>query len=732
MAPLSLPESTLLKDRGYTVDHKDAYSALAGQVPRHSRSFSNIQYNTYRHQHAFNDTYFAHTVDPPPMPTAAAVPGSYIMDKDAASIPQTPPSSGKPNDASWFKDERPPPMPGSDSKYSSYTVAARGSEHRRVRGQRRKTDCSDEIQASVRRPSTSHSSSPSSRKVTYSQYPDFETITDPFAKRDKIPRKSIKPLFSDAPSANESNSKPPNPDDMSGTTSSSPTLQPPLVSQLPAEQGQLNGVPAKHAQYPNSMSIALRKQQPPAAEPIQMEPLDTSLPGSPAPSMPRKAGDARSSRTGQSVVPAGTIPLSPLSQTSQPPPSARTADSYYLRNESLFPRALDVKTTEGSAMIRPFSGHHLNSPRLDIDMDKVETLYARSSVIFEKNKQRREARSRVDSAVAEPDSLDFTAAVRNKGKSGLGGMASDHASSPLSRADSRAKKHATADKRRSYEYNSVDDDIYDLEGHHEGEDYIPFDQVLIPTAFKRLRAAIEDPNFEIDEETYRRFKLSERWYAREVHAQMERTFAIGTFGESKDRGRIDRKDHSENSTEAPPQDDPSTIYSAVHRNDRLANATRSDSEQDIPMSSINQPTRKRTSSRRRSQRSGTSSNGSHRRYPIPAQEVPQVPQVFSPRSKQRPARGHSLARRETHDLDDRTGYVPPQLQTAQARQDSLNYTRNRDDVAALRGQADLSSHVRRAAPIHHHDAHTGRRSERKDSQQQPEQQSSGCCGCTIM
>ncbi|KAJ2858237.1 hypothetical protein GGI22_003350, partial [Coemansia erecta] len=296
------------------------------------------------------------------------------MDKYAAISPQTPPSPGShPNDASWFKDQRPPPMPGSDSKYSSYTVAARGSEHRRVRGQRRRTDCSDELQASIRRPSSSHSSS---HKITYSQYPDFETIADPFAKRDKIPRKSIKPVLSDT---SGSDTKPPNPDDRSGTASSSPTLQPPPVPQMPAEQGanaaakmdarshgnskensriplvlaqQRSGVPAKHAQYPSSMSIALRKQQIYAAEPVQMESLESPLPGSPAPSVPRQPND---SHTGQAVVPTGNIPPSPLSQASQPPLIAsRDVDVHSSRKESLPPHSLDVNTTAtGPALIRP-------------------------------------------------------------------------------------------------------------------------------------------------------------------------------------------------------------------------------------------------------------------------------------------------------------------------------------------------------------------------------------------
>ncbi|KAJ1800819.1 hypothetical protein LPJ59_000791 [Coemansia sp. RSA 2399] len=740
-----LHESTFLNSGGHAVDSEIAYTAPSDHIPRHSRSHSNIQYSTtYQRQHAFNDTYFARTADPPPMP--AAVSGSYIMDKYAAISPQTPPSPGDhPNDTSWFKDQRPPPMPGSDSKYSAYTVAARGSEHRRVRGQRRRTDCSDELQASIRRPSSSHSSSLTSRKVTYSQYPDFETITDPFAKRDKIPQKSIKPVLSNT---SGSDTKPPNPDDRSGTASSSPTLQPPPVPQMFAEQGanaaakmaakshgnskensrlllglaqQRNGVPAKHTHHPSSMSIALRKQQAYAAEPVQMESLDSSLPGSPAPSVPRQPND---SHADQAVVPTGNIPPSPLSQASQPPLSAsRAVDMHSSRKESLPPHLLDVDTAvAGPALIRPFSGQHLNSPRLDIDMDKVETLYARSSVIFEKNKQRREARSRVDSAVAEPDSSAYAASAR-KGRYGLLGATSNDRASSLSQTNTSANKHIIADNRYNDEYDN--DDIDNLEGHHEGDDYIPFDQVLIPTAFKRLRAAIDDPEFEIDEETYRRFKLSERWYAREVHAQMERTYAIGTFGESKDRGRASRKDHSGGNAELYPRADPSDIDPAVYRNHRLVDDTGDGMYQDIPMAPISPPERKRTSSRRRSQRSAAgSSSGTHRRYPVPAEDVPQMPQAVSPRAHHRPVRGNGLVRKETYSRDADSAYVPPQLQT-DMRQDSLNY------AAALSGQTGTSSHMRRGAPIHHQ-AHAIRRSERMDPQQPPEQKSSGCCGCTIM
>ncbi|KAJ2511949.1 hypothetical protein H4217_007134 [Coemansia sp. RSA 1939] len=767
----TLPESTLLKGRDYTVDSEDpAAEPSVYAASRHSRSHSSTHYRTFREQEDFNDTYFAHTDDTPPMPPVNL--SAYRMDQSTGIPLQTPPSSSKPEDTTvWLKDERPPAMPGfDDSRYASYTVSERReSGQRRTRGQRRRTDCSDEIQANIRRPSTSHSLSPSSRKVTYSQYPDFETIADPFAKRDKIPRKSVKPLFSDAASAQGSDRRPssPSPDDRSGTALSSQPqprhMQLPHADQnTPAagkstvrdEKGKENSGPlsntqlglaqqrsnalAKHAQYPNTMSIALRKQHAAPAEriqePVQMEPVESALPGSPASVASKQPSSARSARQGQPpATPPETLPLSPSSQSSQPPQSTHTADSYPARNESLSPRSLDISTAAGPpALIRPFSGQHLNSPRLDIDMDKVETLYVRSSLIFEKNKQKREARSRLDSAVAEADGTGSSNANRTGSSRGLGVMTSGtttgHAAHPSSQTETKMKPNS------NHGSNDDDDDGDGVVSHKNDEDYIPFEQVLIPTVFKRLRAAVEDPNFEIDEETYRRFKLSERWYAREEHAQMEIAFTAGTFGESKDRGHAVRKDHSEPPAETAPQEDSAATDPDPHFGSQLASNEADEVAHDtIPLAPIaSPPARKRTASRKRSQRSTTASSthGSQRRYPVSAEDVPQMPGVVSPRSGRR------------HLGDTEAVYIPPQLKS-DMRHDSLRYTRSRHDAAAaaaaLGGQHNPSaSHMPRGASIRHH-TQSGTRSERKASSQQqnnaqplPEQKSSGCCGCTIM
>ncbi|KAJ2641221.1 hypothetical protein GGH99_008958, partial [Coemansia sp. RSA 1285] len=225
--------------------------------------------------------------------------------------------------------------------------------------------------------------------------------------------------------------------------------------------------------------------------------------------------------------------------------------------------------------------------------------------------------------------------------------------------------------------------------------------------------------------------LSERWYAREEHAQMEIAFTAGTFGESKDRGHAVRKDHSGLPAETVPQKDPAVTDPDPHFGSQLASNEADEVAHDaIPLAPIaSPPARKRTTSRRRSQRSTTASSthGSQRRYPIPAEDVPQMPDVVSPRSGRR------------HLGDTEAMYIPPQLKS-DMRHDSLRYTRSRHDAAAaLGGQHDPSaSHMPRGASIRHH-TQPGTRSERKASSQQQnnaqppsEQRSSGCCGCTIM
>ncbi|KAJ1897279.1 hypothetical protein LPJ66_003471 [Kickxella alabastrina] len=281
----------------------------------------------------------------------------------------------------------------------------------RARAQRRKTGGLGDI-GHQRRPSTAHGS-PASKKVMYSQYPDFENITDPFAKRDKIPRKH-RPSVADESAA-------------------------PFVGTVVAQTEHLGGgglgLPAEQ--------LGIRVVE---MESLQMEPLDSPMPESPNPESPN---------------PESPNPESPVT------PSAR-------------PQGLRWPTIPSAPSARPASparaplGTHTSSPRMCIDMNKVDTLYMRQSLIFENNKHR---------APLTP---------------------------PIEDAD---------------------------------DAHIPFEQVLIPTAFKRLRAALEDPNFEIDEETYRRFKLSERWYVREERMQMEMAFSPATLGGSKPRVRAVQKEH---------------------------------------------------------------------------------------------------------------------------------------------------------------------------------------------
>ncbi|KAJ2491544.1 hypothetical protein IWW37_002216 [Coemansia sp. RSA 2050] len=468
----------------------------------------------------------------------------------------------------------------SDSKYSSQTVASRAGDQRRARQQRRKTDGSDEI-LSVRRPSTSHASSPP-RKVAYSQYPDFENITDPFAKRDKIPQKSERPFLLDVVAAPAAVSPPaPEPEvvpkAVSGKNKRGGAKEEALytAAQAPVrshsqqhknigdgaprsttkQSGQAVAVPSEacsggpspetpidaQAKAPTPLrtrdKIPRHKIQPePSQEPsarqlageslsapLRKESLGSSSTKLPVtPTKPRAATGSSTSRSmGRSLLISSLVsPVSPIHPAS-------TGNRLRIPGTGSVPRAppplypVDSEASVLSAPVRPFSGH-LSSPRLQIDMDKVETLYERRSVIFEKNRSR--TRDRSDSTASSP----------------LGSQAR----SPLSAAGAGlpAMAEETDDAKDSEHAEEADD--------HESEHIIPFDQVLIPTAFKRLRKALEDPSFEIDEETYRRFKLSERWYSREEQMQMERAFTSGTFGESKKRSRIIQKRLSELSADS--------------------------------------------------------------------------------------------------------------------------------------------------------------------------------------
>ncbi|KAJ2006879.1 hypothetical protein H4R26_001111 [Coemansia thaxteri] len=464
-------------------------------------------------------------------------------------------------------------MPRSDSKYNNQTVAVRAAgDQRRARQQRRKTDGSEEIQ-SMRRPSTSHAASPP-RKVAYSQYPDFESITDPFAKRDKIPQKSKNPVVLDAAvipgvaavpfsaedlvagsnrhNGNTHTSKAKSSKDLaqfsSGGSSGRSRLAPRAMLSTPPDSASISAsisapisatalattgpdsaladpqvdVPTplkvrdKIPRYANQSTIPASQQRAAGGEP-RLARMDSATGPTPAvgpetPTRPRAANNGPPRSMGKALL-ISTL-VSPVSPTLLPRERSR--------HQTREPHSADSEMSNLTSPGRPFSGHK-SSPRLLIDMDKVDTLYARRSVIFEKNKSKREQLEGA-TAVSPTDAHSRLAA------SGIG-----------------AGSLGTLDESEDPKDGDDPDDIEDKESEH----YIPFDQVLIPTAFKRLRKALEDPSYDIDEETYRRFKLSERWYSREERVQMERAFNKGTFGESKKRSRIIQKRLSElSSTES--------------------------------------------------------------------------------------------------------------------------------------------------------------------------------------
>ncbi|KAJ1678940.1 hypothetical protein EV182_003045, partial [Spiromyces aspiralis] len=77
----------------------------------------------------------------------------------------------------------------------------------------------------------------------------------------------------------------------------------------------------------------------------------------------------------------------------------------------------------------------------------------------------------------------------------------------------------------------------DNDGDGDDNEYIPFDQVLIPTAFKRIHARLQDP-FEretIDETTLRRYELSKKWYAREEKLKLQSTIKHAALGSTPTR-----------------------------------------------------------------------------------------------------------------------------------------------------------------------------------------------------
>ncbi|KAJ2706056.1 hypothetical protein FB645_001919 [Coemansia sp. IMI 203386] len=497
---------------------------------RHSRSFSNIDY-----VHQTEEAEMAG----PQTPVSAA--------GREASMQQYTPNNARGRQM----------MPNSDSKYSSQTISARADNEKRLRAQRRKTDGSDEIQ-SLRRPSTSHGSS-TMRKPTYSQYPDFENIKDPFAKRDKIPRKHRQPL----PIGND-------PDAASAadtaraldTEADKASAHASVAAVDHARKDSQEGVPTplkKRDKIPrHAVNLSQQRQQPPLpsqlisppatarapVETLQMEPMDSPFPDSPV----TPASQMPSVRSIDRSLIAETL-ISPVSLES--PPSANN-----LRSQSSAPvsRNTNITAPVRTASLQPVNTNlaaamtpvgtlspRTNSPRMHIDMDKVETLYARQSMIFERNKQLRDSKMFSSSSSGSSNSRSFESQAAS-------GKAKEQPPSGLRSMSGISEEHENDQTRGSGQNldNNVNDNGNDDNDDDDDDDqHIPFDQVLIPTAFKRLRGLLEDPSFEIDDETYRRFKLSERWYAREERLQVEMAFNMGTFGESKRRERTVQKRPSE-------------------------------------------------------------------------------------------------------------------------------------------------------------------------------------------
>ncbi|KAJ2901121.1 hypothetical protein IWW38_000086 [Coemansia aciculifera] len=592
----------------------------------------------------------------------------------------------------------------SDSKYSSQTVASRSGDQRRSRQMRRKTDCSDEIQ-SMRRPSTSHASSPP-RKIAYSQYPDFESITDPFAKRDKIPQKSERPFLLDAAAAsatvtrtvrskeddphsalahsrsqhrqNSESSKP-----LNGTAKQ--TIQ--AVAAL-SETSSGDHDPEPQTKVPTPLktrdkiprqTVQQRAEEPQPA-PLRMESMG-STPGGflVTPTKPRPAATSTGAprSMGKSLLISSLVsPVSPAYPTATDN-GLRSSGSGTVSRMPLAQFSSDAtEMTALSTPVRPFSGHK-SSPRLKIDMDKVDTLYARRSVIFEKNKSK--VRERAESTIASPLSQQ---ACLPASTAGFGLM-------------------AMVDEAKDGEYAEDTDD-------QEGEHHIPFDQVLIPTAFKRLRAALEDPTFEIDEETYRRFKLSERWYSREEQMQMERSFAQGTFGESKKRSRVVQKRLSEISADSSalghghsPIDLPTPPASAQSLHDRHNQRLESLREEE---SGLQEPA------------------------------VAAAPERRRTRSSRRPSRRH-----RHHDADGLAAipqqaplpgeYAPPPMEPTYGAQPGTRMHGAAADYEQRQQQPTSDQAIRQ---------HRNSRRHRPVAPpsipvvEQAEKPSSGCCGCTIM
>ncbi|KAJ1965108.1 hypothetical protein GGI12_000992 [Dipsacomyces acuminosporus] len=660
-------------------------------------------------------------------------------------------------------------LPASDGKYNTISTAAMASHtsakgERRARQQRRRTDGTDDLRP-IKRPSTAHSSTSPQHAATYSQYPDFENIKDPFAKRDKIPMASTvnKPATArpgkednqensnggnggnkgegspDADATNEhgngSRSAPQTP---ATAFRQKPALQHDASRDAPAPRFLLHGYPGDDQVVPASadseqyvgpklanagalcgydaqegVPTPLKKRdkipmysdqyssfsQPSKLQGgVQMEAMAVHMPNPPA----RLA----SGQTPTSAMPMPTTRNWYGAEDGSLAAGGQTRRPSRHRSERKQPAAKPIDIpADARAPARSFAGH-TNSPRLEIDMDKVDTLYARQSLIFEKNKRSSSSNNRASTA--------------SDRKSNAG-------SAVPAPAPANAAKPAAAAKRKSGAryYSPISEGTETFDDDEDGNEdrVIPFDQVLIPTAFKRLRVQLEDPSFEIDEETYRRFKLSELWYAREERLQLERAFNTGTFGKSKNRGRVVRPALSDTSASdgaeatifdyagedvpnEPAANDGHDEGHVPRRSDEHSSSKQQHHRQQLRSTGA-MPERKRTSARQKHTampNSGSSSNdhGADRQSRGNAERVPG--EAHNARASHR----HAGAPRGFDSPDDKafSAPVPPNPPTA-----------------------DYSSQFVRLGV---HDQHQGQQRQQHRSKDPTEQASSGCCACIIM
>ncbi|KAJ1954403.1 hypothetical protein EC988_002454, partial [Linderina pennispora] len=464
-----------------TTDTRRQPEQLRSQV-RKSRSFNNLTATTYRDM--------VTTTHKVPVP----------------QVPRTPRTPRTPNSA----------KPGHSRAKSTQTrdgdETAKYGSHR-MRAHRRRTDGStiDSETSPIQRPRTAHG--PASPEFsTYSQYPDFETVTNPFAKSDKIPRKRV-PARPVVPQMQQQGQQGVDSTiNAGGHEGGSRSAVPTLASGL-YHSTTIASVPERLAvklqDVGASRSLRLRKDsQENVPAPLRRHdliPRHSEHPGLFAHMKPVQQPEVEPEKT--NVLSATAMPGKPLVRTDSLQSSKSNGSRATAKSASTGGRQKPRRTSHSTGAVRdlgisgqaslahsqqpgrPFSGHDLSS-RIQIDMDKVEGLYQRQSQIFEKEKAQRDGSSSVSAGVGKPSSR---VGVREP-------LQPQHPPSPISDTSSPSTVHESQQAMGQ-------DDISD--------ERIPFQDVLIPMVFKKLCKDLEDPGFEIDEEAYRKFKLSERWYARE-------------------------------------------------------------------------------------------------------------------------------------------------------------------------------------------------------------------------